>query len=78
MAYTWHKTNFLGVRYREHPKRKHGVRFDRCFSIRYKILGKDKEEVVGWSSEGKSAEDAFRLLSIIRENVRQEVEPHKR
>ncbi len=43
MAYTWHKTNFLGVRYREHAKRKHGdIRRDRCFSIRYKVEGKDR------------------------------------
>lgn len=75
MAYTWHKTSFLGVRYREHATRKHGIRLDRCFSIRYKIQGRDKEEVVGWSSEGKTAEEAFRTLSVIRENIRQGVEP---
>ena len=75
MAVLWHKTNFLGVRYREHATRKHGVRFDRCFSIRYKINGKDKEEVAGWGSEGMTAEKAFSLLSTIRENIRLGVEP---
>lgn len=75
MAVTWFKTNFLGVRYREHATRKHGVRFDRCFSIRYKVDGKDKEEVVGWSSEEVSAESAFKTLSIIRDNIRLGVEP---
>lgn len=67
---TWFKTNFLGVRYREHTTRKHGVRPDRCFSIRYKLDGKDKEEVVGWISEEITAEKAFKILSIIRDNIR--------
>lgn len=70
MAVTWFKTNFLGVRYREHATRKHGVRLDRCFSIRYKVDGKDKEEVAGWASEGMSAEKAFKLLAAIRENIK--------
>ncbi len=70
MAVVWHKTKFLGVRYREHKSRKHGVQFDRCFSIRYKADGKDKEESVGWASEGITAEKAFKQLSLIRENMR--------
>lgn len=67
------KTNFLGVRYREHPTRrisKDAVQKDRCFFIRYKIDGKDREEVVGWASEGKDAESAFAELSTIRQNIK--------
>jgi len=74
MAVTWHKTSFLGIRYREHVRRKHGDRFDRCYSIRYKLNGKDKEEVAGWSSEGVTPETAFKTLSEIRENIRKGVE----
>ncbi len=70
MAVTWIKTNFLGVRYREHATRKHGVRADRCFSIRYKVDGKDREEVAGWASEEMSAEKAFKMLAAIRENIK--------
>lgn len=70
MAYEWFKTKFLGVRYRFHKSRKHGVNFDRCFSIRYKIDGKDKEEVTGWASEGMTAEKAYKILSEIRNNIR--------
>lgn len=70
MAVQWFKTNFLGVRFREHATRKHGVRFDRCFSIRYKVGGKDKEEAVGWTSEGVTAESAFKVLTTIRDNIR--------
>lgn len=70
MAVQWYKTKFLGVRYREHPTRKHGIRPDRCFSIRYKLDGKDKEEAIGWASEGWTAEKAYAQLSRIRENIR--------
>ena len=71
MAVAWVKeSKFLGVRYREHAIRKHGIKFDRCYSIRYKLAGKDREEVTGWSSEGMTAEKAFKWLSIIRENIR--------
>ena len=70
MAVSWIKTNCPGVRYREHAKRKHGIRADRCFSIRYKVDGQDKEEVVGWSSEGMTMEKAFKIRGTIRENIR--------
>jgi len=70
MAVVWHKTSFPGVRYREHGSRKHGIRKDRCFSIRYKLNGKDFEEVAGWSSEGVTAESAHALLAELRQNVR--------
>lgn len=67
------KTNFLGVRYREHPTRrisKDAVGKDRCFFIRYKIDGKDREEVIGWASEKIDAEKAFGYLSTIRQNIK--------
>ena len=75
MAVIWHKTNFLGVRYREHAERKHTLKPDRCFSIRYKVDGKDKEEVAGWWSAGMTAEKAYKLLSDIRDNIRLGMEP---
>ncbi len=66
------KTKFPGVRYRESVTRpKHGsVNRDRYYTIRYKVDGKDKEEMVGWSSEGMTPEKAYAILSEIRENIR--------
>jgi integrase len=58
MANKWIKTNFPGVRYREHPNRKHGIGPDKYFTIRYKLDGKDKEEGLGWSTEGWTAKKA--------------------
>lgn len=79
MAVDWKKTSFLGVRYREHKTRKEGKgavkKADRCYSIRYKIDGKDKEEVTGWASEGMTPEEAFSMLRTIRANIRLGVEP---
>lgn len=64
------KATFPGVRFREHPTRKHGIRKDRYFFIRYRINGKVKEEAVGWGSEGMTAQKAFSLLSVLKENIR--------
>ncbi len=64
------KTNFIGIRYKEHPTRKHGIGYDRYFTIRYKLCGKDKEEGVGWSSQGVTAQIANARLSEIKENQR--------
>ena len=52
----WIKTKHTGVRYREHPDRKHGVRKDRYYTIRYKLDKKDREEKLGWESEWAKAE----------------------
>lgn len=70
MAVKWHKANYAGVRYREHATRKHGIRYDRCYSIRYTVDGKEKEEVVGWSSEGITAEIASQKRAELRGNSR--------
>jgi integrase len=70
MARKWIKTSFPGVRFREHASRRHGVRADRYFSIRYKLDGKDKEEGLGWSSEGMTAKKAADKLSMLREAQR--------
>lgn len=71
MSIKWKKTNFFGVRYREHSSRKHGGnRPDKCFYIHYKVDGKTKDEAVGWSSEGVTAERASKILAQLRENIR--------
>ncbi len=56
----WIKTKHTGVRYREHPDRKHGIRKDRYYTIRYKLDGKDREEKLGWESDWAKAEKARR------------------
>ncbi|TVM14160.1 site-specific integrase [Oceanidesulfovibrio indonesiensis] len=64
------KTKYPGVRYREHATRRHGVRYDRYFFIRYKLHGKDVEEALGWASEGMTAQKASGVLAELKENHR--------
>lgn len=64
----WYKSDFKGVRYRKHPTRKHGVKFDRYFVITYKWHGKTITEALGWESEGAKASDAFDSLRELKRN----------
>jgi len=62
----WKKTPFKGVRYREHPNRKHGIMPDRYFVIRYQRDGKRVEEKLGWASDKEAkwtAEKAAKVLA---------------
>jgi len=70
MARHYIKTAFVGVRYREHETRKHGIRPDRYFFVRYKLDGKDKEEGLGWSSQGWTAQKAAEKLARLKEAQR--------
>ncbi|ABW68757.1 tyrosine-type recombinase/integrase [Desulfosudis oleivorans] len=68
MAGKWVKTTFPGVRYKEHPTRKNGVKRDQYFTIRYKLAGKDREEGLGWASENWTAAKAYDRLKELKEN----------
>jgi len=50
---------YPGVRYREHPTRKHGATPDRYYAIRFQVDGRRVEEGLGWSSEGWSERKAL-------------------
>ena len=64
------KTEFEGVRYREHPSRKYGAMRDRYFSIRYRVDGKRVEEGLGWASKGMTAKNAALQLAELQEAYR--------
>jgi site-specific recombinase XerD len=77
MAVIWKGTNFTGVRYYEHPTRKHGVGKDKYYAIRYQRDGKRVEEGIGWTSEIDpkdqkhwTAEKAAILLGELKEAAR--------
>jgi site-specific recombinase XerD len=67
MAYQWHQTKHEGVRYREHPSRKHGVKPDQYFAIRYRVDSKRREEGLGWASQGWTAQKAALELAKLKE-----------
>lgn len=58
MSTKWKSSGTRGVRFYEHEKRKHGVKKDRYYAIRYSVDGKQKEEGLGWASEGMTEEKA--------------------
>ncbi len=62
------KTNTPGVRYRRHETRKHGVKYDQYFMIRYRLGGKVKEEGLGWASEGWTERKAAAVLAELKAN----------
>ena len=65
---TWIQSKYPGVRYREHPTRKHNKAPDRYFVIRYRYMGKRYEEGVGWSSQNMTARRAAKILADLQEN----------
>lgn len=75
MAGGWLPTKYVGVRYRESPTRKNGIRPDREFQIRYKLNGKNAEPVVGWASERMTEARASELRARYMQNIRAGVRP---
>lgn len=61
-------TSTKGVRCRIHSSRRHGVKFDRYFLIRYRFNGKLREEGLGWSSEGWTEKKAAAILAELKAN----------
>ncbi len=55
-----------GIRYREHYTRKHGLKPDRYYSIRYRVDGRRLEEALGWASQGWTLKRAQEELSKLQ------------
>lgn len=69
MAVQW-KSVAPGIRCREHETRKHGIKPDRYFTLRFSVDGKRIEEALGWASEGWSLKRAQEELGKLREAKR--------
>ena len=59
-----------GIRYKEHPTRKHSQRPDRYWCIRYKRADRSVTEAVGWWSDGASKPKCEEILAELRRNWR--------
>jgi len=57
-----------GIRYKEHPTRKHGKKPDRYWCLQYKLRGRNVNEAVGWWSDGISQTQCVALLNELRVN----------
>lgn len=76
MSVKWKSTKFKGVRYYEHETRKHGLKKDRYFAIRYQKDGHRREEGIGWTSERDPSdkkfwteEKAFMVLELLKKSA---------
>lgn len=69
MRNPWVKVD-RGIRYREHPERKHGMMPDRYFVLRLMVDGKMKQEALGWASEGWNLARARVELAKLKEAKR--------
>ena len=69
MASEWQKLD-EGIRARVHPTRKHGVKSDLYFVLRFTVDGQKKQEALGWASEGWTLAKARAELAKLKEAAR--------
>lgn len=69
-------TKFNGVYYRESLNKKHNGKPDRCFYIKYYINKTQKQECIGWASEGFSAQYAAGIRNERLSNPKQKDEDY--
>ena len=69
MRYKWRQLD-EGIRVREHPTRRHGIKPDAYFVIRYQIDGKRQEEALGWANQGMTLAKARLELARLKESAR--------
>ena len=72
---SWQKTRYPGVRFREHPTRKHGIGPDKYYSIRFRSGKLLHESGVGWSSSNVNAKKAAEVLAELKKNAKDGVGP---
>jgi integrase len=65
----WEKSQFRGVEYYKHATRKHGVKFDRYYRLRFAANGKTRTSGLGWSTDGWTEEKAALKLKEFQENL---------
>lgn len=66
MAERWERVA-PGIRCRLHASRKHGVRPDRYYVLRFAVGGQKHQEALGWSSEGWTLDKAKAELARLKE-----------
>jgi integrase len=70
MPVKWKSSRYPGIRFYEHESRKHGVKPDRYYAIRFQAQGKRREEGLGWASDGWTEKKAVLELARLKEAAR--------
>jgi len=65
----WKKAG-TGIRYREHPTRKHGINPDRYYLYYYRVDGQLIQEGLGWLSEGWTQEKVEKVRVDMKSSAR--------
>lgn len=69
MATEWQKLD-EGIRARVHPSRKHGMKPDLYYVLRFTVDGQRKQEALGWASDGWTLAKARAELAKLKESAR--------
>lgn len=64
------KSKIPGVRFRVHKSRMYRGSRDKYFMIRYVLNNKQKEEALGWASQGWTEQKASEILGQLKYNIR--------
>lgn len=70
MAAQYKKSKIPGIRYKEHDSRKVGIQKDRYYYMFYRLDGKQKEEGLGWASQGWTEKKVAALVFEIKNNIK--------
>ena len=70
MATKYKKAKIPGIRYKEHDSRKVGIQKDKYYYMFYQLNGKQKEEGVGWLSQGWTEKKVAEQLFEIKNNIK--------
>lgn len=64
------ETIIKGIRAKTHPSRKHGVKFDKYFALRFQFNGKNVNSGLGWASEGWTLEKAVSRMKELKDEAK--------
>jgi integrase len=64
------ETPYKGIKTKKHPTRKHGVKSDLYFAVRFQHNGKRCESGLGWSSEGWTLDEAIIKLNELKKQAK--------
>ena len=66
----WKPSGVSGIRFYEHETRRHGLKKDRYYAIRFKCKSFSNDEGLGWATDGWTLAKATELITEFKKNAR--------